>query len=288
MVISDGSTLWVCVVGTGVAAAMACACLYDSMGAAGQRYRDLYSSDAQAGFSEIFLFISSGHVWRISMFCCMLCALIVWLLTGALVISVTVGVLCMRVPRQLIAYLRARRLRRLEAQLPDALRAMASALRAGASLPIVLRHVGAHAGAPLSQELSLVHREQRLGVTFQDAMRNMECRLGSEAVGLLTASLRVSGYAGGNLSAVLESVAHTIARQAKMSARMRTLTSQGRMQAWIVGALPILLLLALSLLAPTDMAPLWHTRLGWMVLAFLGVMELLGFMAIRRIVRVEC
>ena len=280
--------LWVCIVATGVTGAVICACLYDSIGNAAHRYRAMYSSDAQSGFSEIFLFISSEHVWWVSVFCCVICALIIWLLTGMLVLSALSGALCMRVPRQLIARLRARRLLRLEAQLPNALRSMAAALRAGASLPVVLQHVSAHAGAPLSQELSLVQREQRMGVNFQDAMRHMERRLNSEAISLLTASLRVSSHAGGNLSVVLDSVALTVAGQVRMASRMRTLTSQGRLQAGIVGALPLLLLLALTLLAPADMAPLWQTPTGWLVLGFLGAMEIMGFVMIRRIVNVEC
>ncbi len=70
-------------------------------------------------------------------------------------------------------------------------------------------------------------------------------------------------------------------------AKVQALTSQGRMQAWIVGGLPVLLLAVLSRLEPDGMALLWHTRQGWMVLALLATLEIAGILLIRRIVRID-
>ncbi|RYF47292.1 MAG: pilus assembly protein [Comamonadaceae bacterium] len=252
-----------------------------------QRYRALYSATAEAGFGEVFLFISAQQVWQVSMVGCVIVGAAAVAMTGNLYIAALSAILFLRLPRWLIGHLRARRLRRLESQLPEALRTMAGGLRSGASLAVVMRHMTVHVDVPLNQELELIQREQRVGVTFVDAMQHMEQRLQSESVSLLCASLRVATHTGGNLSETLDSVARTIERRTQMTERVRTLTAQGRLQAVIVGALPPVLLIALSVVAPQDMAPFWYTHEGWAVLTALAVMETAGFLMIWRIVDVE-
>lgn len=252
-----------------------------------QRYRELYASTAEAGLGEIFLFISAQQVWQISMVGCVALGAAAGWLTANVYIGFLAAALFLRVPEWLIARLRTRRLIALEAQLPEALRTMAGGLRSGASLPVVLRHMTQHVDVPLNQELELVQREQRVGVTFVQAMQHMEQRLKSESVCLLCASLRVATHTGGNLSQTLDSVAGTIQRRTHMKERVRTLTSQGRMQACIVGALPPVLFAALSVVCPQDMAPLWQTHEGWVVLGVLVLMESAGFLMIHRIVAID-
>lgn len=278
---------WLPSVFAGVSAFLVTLALYGGVHAVARRYRTLYASDTEAGLGEIFLFISAVQVWQISVAACVVVGGVTAALTGNVYACAIAAMLCLRVPRWLIQRLRARRLMELECQLPEALRTMAGGLRSGASLAVVIRHVSAHADAPLSQELELVQREQRVGVNFVDAMQHMERRLRSESICLLCASLRVATHTGGNLSETLDSVASTIQRRTQMAARVRTLTAQGRLQALIVGALPVVLLLALSIVSPEDMAPMWHSREGWVVLAVLAVMETAGLLTIRRIVRVD-
>lgn len=278
---------WIPAVLAGMAASFVTLALYGGTRAIAQRYRALYASDTEAGLGEIFLFISAAQVWQISVVACIVVAGLTAMVTGNVYACALAALLCLRLPRWLIARLRARRLMELEGQLPEALRTMAGGLRSGASLAVVIRHVSAHVDAPLSQELELVQREQRVGVSFVDAMQHMETRLRSESICLLCASLRVATHTGGNLSETLDSVASTIQRRTQMAARVQTLTAQGRLQALIVGALPVVLLFALSVVSPEDMAPMWHTREGWIVLAVLAVMETAGLLAIRRIVRVD-
>ncbi len=278
---------WLPVVFSGMAAIFVTIALYGMVHAIAQRYRKVYASDTEAGLGEVFLFISAAQVWQTSVAACVAVGALTAWLTGNVYVCVMAAILCMRLPRWLIQRLRTRRLMALESQLPEALRTMAGGLRSGASLAVVIRHVSAHVDAPLSQELELVQREQRVGVSFVEAMQHMEMRLRSESICLLCASLRVAAHTGGNLSETLDSVASTIQRRTQMAARVKTLTAQGRLQALIVGALPVVLLVALSVMAPEDMAPMWHSRAGWVVLAVLAVMETAGLLTIRRIVRVD-
>ena len=130
-------------------------------------------------------------------------------------------------------------------------------------------------------------RQQRLGVSFEDALLNLQERLPTEATVLLVSSLRIASDTGGNLADALERIASTVRSRLHMEGRIRALTAQGRLQALVVGLLPALLLLVLHKLEPEAMAELWRTPMGWATLAILVMMETCGLWLIRRIVRVD-
>ena len=278
---------WIAVAMTGLGAASVVALGYGSNRRAMVRWRVRYTLDAQAGLSEIFLFVAPDMMWRINLMVCAGAALIAWGVSGSRVIGVIAAMVVAPLPRVALTILRQRRLARIYTQLPEAARGMAAALRAGASLPAALRWAADHTPAPLAQEVGLMLREQRVGVPFADALAHLEERLGSEAIGLLTVTLRVAAETGGDLSRLLEQFARMQRRRLQVDTRVQTLTSQGRMQAMVVGILPVLLLIVLSALAPEMMAVFWHTPEGWAVLALIALLELCGSYLIRRIVRIR-
>ncbi|KAK98554.1 type II secretion system protein F [Bordetella holmesii CDC-H635-BH] len=219
-----------------------------------QRYRDTYMHDARLGLQEVFLFFDPQQLWGMAMACACLASGLL-LLAGAPLAMVGLGAgLGWRLPALLLERLRKRRLQRLQAQLPAALLSLAAALKAGASLPIALRQLANLSQAPLSQELGLMLREQRIGVAFDDALRRLEQRADLPAVHLLAAAFRVAGTSGGNLAQALEGIAHALRGQLLAQGRLRALTAQGRMQAWVLSALPVVLGLVLYLLRPQQMA----------------------------------
>ncbi len=278
---------WIAVAMTGLGVASVVALGYGSIRRAMARWRVRYTLDAQAGLSEIFLFLAPDMMWRINLMACAGAALIVWGASGSRIIGVVAAVMVAPLPRIALTILRHRRLARIDTQLPDAARGMAAALRAGASLPAALRWAADHTPTPLAQEVGLMLREQRVGVPFAEALAHLEERLGTEAIGLLTATLRVAAETGGDLSRLLEQFARMQRRRLQVDTRVRTLTSQGRMQAIVVGILPMVLLIVLSALAPEMMTVFWHTPEGWAVLALIFVLELCGGYLIRRIVRIR-
>ncbi|MNI66523.1 Bacterial type II secretion system protein F domain protein [compost metagenome] len=186
-----------------------------------------------------------------------------------------------------VEMLRRRRARRFEQQLPMALLMLASALRAGVALPTSLRHVVEQSGAPLAQEFGLMLREQRLGVPWDTALGNLQSRMPADSTSLVVAAMRIAAQTGGNLAEALESIAQTLRARLQLQAKLQALTSQGRLQAWIVGALPLVLLAVLNELEPEIMGLLWHTPMGWGVLAMVAVLETAGVLLIRHIVRIE-
>ncbi|WP_445658616.1 type II secretion system F family protein [Achromobacter sp. NCFB-sbj8-Ac1-l] len=252
-----------------------------------RRYRELYTQEAGVRLSELFLFIDPAQLWMAAIAGAVLVATVAFAATASGIIAAVTGLAALRAPRMLVDGLRRRRARRFEQQLPMALLMLASALRAGVALTTGLRHMVDQGAAPLAQEFGLMLREQRLGVPWDQALENLNVRMAADSTSLVVAAMRIAAQTGGNLAEALESIAQTVRARLQLQAKLRALTSQGRMQAWIVGALPLLLLAVLDRLEPEIMGLLWRTPLGWAVLAIVAVLETAGVLLIRRIVRID-
>jgi len=217
----------------------------------------------------------------------MLAAGLGWLASGSLALALIIGLLLAISPGAIFRWLRARRLERIEQQLPDALQMLAGTARAGLSLPAAIRQVSTELAPPLQQELLLLQHEQRLGVSLDDALENLALRVPVQPVKLMVSAMRIASETGGGLAETLERTATTLRSQHAMELKIRALTAQGKLQAWVVGLLPVFLLWVLARLEPDAMALLWSTRLGWGVLAAVLVMEIIGVALIRRIVSID-
>ena len=252
-----------------------------------RRYREVYTQDASVRLSEVFLFIDPRQLWVGAVGCGVAAAVAAFTASGSALVAVLFALPSARLPRMVVEGLRRRRARRFEAQLPMALLMLASALRAGVAMTTGLRHVVEQSSAPLAQEFGLMLREQRLGVPWDVALDNLQVRMPADSTSLVVAAMRIAAKTGGNLAEALESIAQTLRVRLQLQAKLLALTSQGRLQAWIVGALPLLLLAVLDRLEPETMGLLWHTPLGWGVLAIVAVLETAGVLLIRRIMRID-
>jgi len=251
------------------------------------RQRDAFTEQAGVRLSEAFLFIDPSRLWIAAMVLAGIAASLTMVLTQLWILAAAAAIAGMVLPGRWLNRLRLRRQQRFDVQLPDALLALAGGLRAGSSVQGAVGHVVSEADAPLGQELGLMLRQQRLGVSFEDALLNLQERLPTEATVLLVSSLRIASDTGGNLADALERIASTVRSRLHMEGRIRALTAQGRLQALVVGLLPALLLLVLHKLEPEAMAELWRTPMGWATLAILVMMETCGLWLIRRIVRID-
>jgi tight adherence protein B len=164
---------------------------------------------------------------------------------------------------------------------------MAGSLRAGGSLHQALDMVVRESGAPLSQEFSLLLREQRLGVALEDSLRGMSQRLQTEEVDLFVSALTIAKEVGGNLSEILDRLASTLRAKAVMEGKIRALTSQGKLQGIVVGLLPVFLAGVLYAMDPQAMRPLFTTYYGWGVMATIAVLLMLGGFFIKKIVTID-
>ena len=252
-----------------------------------QKYRNQFTEQTRIKLSDLFVFIDLTHLWPALLGTSAGFALLCWLLMDSIVLSTMLGVFIFVLPR--IALNRAKRKRqvRLDQQLPDLLLALSGALRAGASLSVALKSIVQDASAPLSQEFGLVLREQRMGISLSEALANFYQRMPSESVELVTTILTVGTRSGGSLAELLERLCNNLRARQHLEGKIQVMTTQGKMQAWIMGALPLVLLLVLSQVDPISIHLLHSTSVGWGVIATVITLECLGVIFLRRILAIH-
>jgi tight adherence protein B len=252
-----------------------------------KRYRTSFTRSAGFKAREFFLFIDPRKLFVANLACMALAPLLVSVLSGSALLGVPVLLMMALFPRALYAWMRTRRMRKFEEQLPDALMTLAGAMRAGVGLNAAMAQLVLEAPAPLGQEFTLLLREQRLGLQLEHSLTNLARRVPTQTTILVVSAMRIANETGGGLAETLERTAHTIRNRLQMEGKIRALTAQGKLQAWVVGMLPVVLMLILNKMEPEAMSYLWHDRVGWATLALLGVFETLGIHVIRKIVAID-
>lgn len=197
------------------------------------------------------------------------------------------GVLGFMAPHIWLSRRADKRSKQLEQQLPDALALMANSLRSGFSFLQAMDVVAKEMPEPINREFSQVLRENRVGIALEEALTTMARRVGSQDLDLAVTAVLIQRQVGGNLAEVLDKIAETIKDRIKLLGQVRTLTTQGRMSGWIIGALPAVLAVVFYLINPGYMGPMFTHPAGWFMLAIAGMMEFIGMMVIRKMVHLE-
>ena len=189
---------------------------------------------------------------------------------------------------------KSKRFKAFNGGLADTIMLLANSLRAGSSFLQSVEMVVREAHPPISTEFARVIREVNLGLPLDDALQNLTRRVRSDDLDLMTTAIAIHHQVGGNLAEILDSIAYTIRERVRIKGEIKTLTAQQRMSGYVVGFLPIALVLLLSVIAPTFMEPMFRAPpeflgqpAGLFILGFGGFMMLIGFILIRRIVDIE-
>jgi tight adherence protein B len=245
------------------------------------------TEQTRAELSDLFVFIDTTYLWPALVCVSVGVSTLLWLVTQSVLFAVCVGGVSFILPRIMLSRAVRKRQQRFDLQLPELLLSLSGALRAGASLSVALKYIVQEASAPLSQELGLVLRQQRMGVDFTQALAHLYQRMPSESVELVTTMLTVGTRSGASLADLLERLCHNLRARQHLERKIEVMTTQGKMQAWIMGALPVVLLLVLSQIDPLSMH-LFHTsRAGQAVLATIFMLEGLGIYFLRRVLAID-
>lgn len=201
--------------------------------------------------------------------------------TGAVLLGGAAGV-------GVVVWFRERRaawLRRAEAELPDLLRGIATAMRAGASFHQALATVGHDLPDPLGAEVRRLARREALGYTLDEVLEELARRVRSRDLELAIVAIQIQREVGGALAPLLESITETVLARQRLKAEVRTLTATGRASGLVLTLLPIGLGMLIEFMNPPYMAPLWSTGLGHAMVGY-GVVSLaLGGAVIRKLVQ---
>ena len=182
---------------------------------------------------------------------------------------------------------RQRRLRQLQTQLPDALDMLTRALRAGHALSSALQMAGQEMNEPMASELRMVHEEVNFGLTLQQALTRLTERVPLTDLRYFVVAVQIQRESGGNLAEVLGKLAQLIRARLRLLARVRVLSAEGRLSAWILVLLPFVLGGLLTAFNPRFMQPLWTDPIGLTLLKWMLGLMLLGVILIARIVRIR-
>ena len=174
-----------------------------------------------------------------------------------------------------------------ERQIPSALDLLANGMRAGMSFLQAWTFATRQTAEPLGSEMSVTLNEIQLGRPLEDALERLRQRVRCEDMDLTVSAIRLTLQTGGDLPKGLATIAGTIRARAIMRAKIDSLTAQGRLQALLVAAIPVVMIFVTYAIDPARTSLLWTTAYGWILLAVLAVMDILGFLTIQWICRIK-
>jgi tight adherence protein B len=178
---------------------------------------------------------------------------------------------------------RGHRLREFDAGLPRAMELIANSMKAGQSVAQSLSAVTDNAGPPVSDEFALARREIELGASIDSALNNMVKRIGSNDLRLMVMVITIQRSVGGDLPAILTTLADTMRQREEMRAEINAATAQSRATALIITLLPIVAALLLYFLVRDYFLPMVTNPLGWVMLILAGFLLFVGNLIIRRL-----
>lgn len=262
-----------------------------------RNYSGVYAQETANAFEDLFLFIPARRVAELGWGLSGAVFLLVFLVAGGLqsldkamqaaVAGAVFALPVLRVPRLLLHILRARRLKKFNNQLVEALGAMSNSLKAGFSITQSFETIARDGENPIAQEFGALLQQTRVGVSFSDALVNLQERVGSDDLTLVCLAVETARQTGGNLTGIFEQIAATIRERFRIENRIQTLTAQGKLQGIVVGAMPLIIGAALMIVDPGMMIPFLRSMMGLAIVVIVGVLLTCGGLLIRKIVRID-
>jgi tight adherence protein B len=187
-------------------------------------------------------------------------------------------------PSLFVKFMARRRLNLFESQLPETLITLAASLKAGHAFNSALASVVKEGAEPTSKELARVAQEIQLGMTSEAALEAMSQRMASTNFGFVVMAVNIQRTVGGSLAEILDMVADTVRQRQQFTRKVKALTAQGRMSAYVLLAMPFLMGLAIFALNPSYMSILFTSTAGKAMIGVSLVMMAIGGAIIKKIV----
>ena len=210
-----------------------------------------------------------------------------YLLLSSLVAALLLGTVGLMVPGFIIRILRTKRQVKLEEQLVAGIQMLASGVRAGLNLVQSMQMIARDAPNPMRQEFAHLVQEYEYGIPLDQAMHSAAVRVGSSDYQLLFAALHTHRERGGNLGETLDRIAESIREIQRLEGRVKTLTAQGRATARWLGAMPGVVMGILYLIEPEGVEMLFTETVGNILLAIVVVLNVIGFLWIRKTMDID-
>jgi tight adherence protein B len=181
----------------------------------------------------------------------------------------------------------AQRERLFTEQLPDGLQLVIGSLRSGFSLSQALESLVRESPEPLAAEFGRAVAEHRLGADLSDALDRMAARVGSEDLNWAVMAVRIQRDVGGNLAEVLQTSVDTMRERDRMRRQVRSLTAEGRLSAWVLVCVPVVIGVFMGVFRRAYLAPLFTDPRGIVMLIVGVALFAIGIFWMTRLVKVE-
>jgi tight adherence protein B len=233
------------------------------------RFRALRTQSGMTTPLPKFLMITSGVAFALAL-------LTIWkglpLLFGLILFLILLPVL----PVMAMRFMRKRRHKRFGIQLPEALELITRGLKAGHPVPVAIAMVAREMADPIGTEFGVVADEVTYGSDLVSALNNLFDRVGHEDLPLFVTAVSIQSSSGGNLREILDGLSATIRERGKLRRKVRAISTEGRMSAYILTAVPVLLFTAIMVLMPQFYQDVWDEPKTWYMLSGTILWLLLG------------
>jgi tight adherence protein B len=182
---------------------------------------------------------------------------------------------------------RAKRIRTFEEHFPEALDLLSRALRAGHAFQTAMGMVAEEMKEPIGPEFKKCFDQQNFGLPLRDALVQLSERVPLLDVRFFVTAVLIQRDTGGNLSEILDNLAHVVRERFKVLRQVRVHTAHGRFTAFVLLSLPAALGIILTMINPDHMNPLFHERMGQTMLIVATIMQAIGFVWIRKVIKIE-
>lgn len=239
------------------------------------------------------ILVQSGLRWSVAQFITAslggmgLALLLLTMRPVPLAAKAAIALMFMSVPYILVIRARTARMIKIEEQLPEAADFLARAMRAGHSFTNVLQMVGTELPEPLSGEFRAAHEEINYGVPMNEALHNLAERIPLTDLRYLVIAVVIQRESGGNLAEILGNISHIIRERLKLLGKVRVLSAEGRMSAWILGLMPFCVMAFMAVVNTRYVSVLWTDPTGIKMLWYGMGMILVGVLWIRRVIHIR-
>lgn len=212
-------------------------------------------------------------------------------LLGKLALAVVAGLFVLIVgwksPKPIVDFFENKRKKKYSMQMVDALNLLANGLRAGLTMPQAIGMVVDEMPSPVSQEFNLVLQQAKIGVPLDEALENLKKRVYTEDNEMFITSVNILRETGGNLAETFDTIVMVIRERVRLQLKIDTYTASGKFQAYIIGAMPFLMMLMIGSGDPDYFPLLFGTVIGIVALVLVCVMVSLGMWVIFKIISIK-
>jgi tight adherence protein B len=192
-----------------------------------------------------------------------------------------------KLPRPLVDFFENRRKKKYQLQMVDALNLLANGIRAGLTMPQAIGMVVDELPAPVSQEFNMVLQQAKIGVPLDEALENLKKRVYTEDNEMFVTSINILRETGGNLAEVFDTITIVIRERVRLQLKIDTFVASGKMQAYIIGAMPFCMIVMFGSGDPEYFPMLFGTALGVIALIVICGMVGLGLWVILKIIDIK-